>query len=110
MTAKTFSNSDLTPLEGNFTERRSEAFVYLGLVNEAGADVSNTIAGTVLIGKRMSGGTDVVPLKEIVALTNKDDKASRYILPANQELVVIPVGATGIDLYCEVQISPISPT
>lgn len=107
MTTKTFSEDGI--LTGFTTERDSETFIYLGLVDTAGANVSvNLGGGTITIGK-ISAEVDndnIIPLKTITTLDSKDDKASRFILPPNQELVVILAGSTSPNLYAEIQAAP----
>ena len=70
MSSKTFTANGR--LENFSTEDNSETFVYLGLVDENGADVSvNFGSGTITIGMRASDSTDstnVIPLKTITTL------------------------------------------
>ena len=85
----------------------SEAFVYVGLVDSAGADVAVDFgSGTVTIGKLADDGTNVIPLKTFTDLSDKDNRGSRFILPPNQTVVAILSGATTPNLYIEMQVGP----
>jgi hypothetical protein len=107
MSNKTFTANGI--LTGFTTEPNSETFVYIGTVTAAGVDASvNFDSGTITIAKLAANGSgEYVPLKTITSLADKDDKASRFILPPNQSLVAILSGAVGSpDLYVEFQSAP----
>lgn len=106
MSNKTFDANGI--LSGFNTEQNSETFVYLGSVNDAGADISADLGGgTITIAKKAGDDSgNNTPLKTITSLLSSDDKASRFILPPNQELVVILSGASSPDLYVELQSGP----
>lgn len=81
----------------------TEATVLLGLVDENGADVSVDFnSGFILICMKAEDDKGYVVLKKILTLDSKDDRASRFVIPANQSITVIFVGA-GANLYAEIK-------
>lgn len=98
MTAKTFNDANPDALVTE-TGKETELFVFtgaVGFVDFGGASL--------LIQKRSADGTKLITLKEIADLTSKDDRASRFILPANQTIECNLTGASAASLYVETQV------
>lgn len=72
-----------------------EVFIYLG------DNISETLDGTVKIVLINERG-NLTTLKEVSSLTDKDDRASRFILPAGSKVDVILSLSTATDLYAEI--------
>lgn len=99
--SKTFSANGKLDDSFDLSAKR-ELFVFLGKVDGDGNDIAvNLGGGTLLICIEAEDGSNFIVLKEITSLTDKDDKASRFILPPTAKAQCILKGATSPDLYVE---------
>lgn len=105
MATVTATLTDASPISGALVVKPDhEVFITLGSMNAAGAAVAETLGGgTVRIGVKTADGSAYQSIKDITAITDKDDKAARAVLAPNTHVVVILNGSSGGSLYVELK-------
>lgn len=79
-----------------------EVFVKLGSMDADGVAVAEDFGGgTVRVGVAVNGGGGYQSIKDITSLTAPTDKAARFAIEPNSNVVLILSGATGGSLYAE---------
>jgi hypothetical protein len=84
--------------------KQTETTVFIGLINDDGSENALDFGGGVITVATLSEVENkYIPLKTFENLDSKVDKASRFILPAEQKMTVILSGSTSPNIYAEIK-------